>query len=504
MHHQYPHSFPLRLPSFAKDISTQLERMAALLPCRSCLQRLGQTPFSRRHNVTGSYLPMGAALALHHALQLRSMTTQQTSPMPKKKTSSPTPSKMNPKARPALTPSPSKPSSQARSPPITTPKPTKTLHPAPLASPPPSSLDQIDLSSTLPARLDLPTAPSPPVALKQRITYLYSLGKASLAFYKTGFKNIYANYQLLRRLRPHLRSLTGTSNPSPAQVLALGLPKTNSDPPVLPELPRSLLALSQRTTHDLYKLPIMGLILLICGEFTPLVLLALGEPVTPYTCRMPSQRTKAARNLVRRVEVVEQDLSRRGGRPSGGEEVGGGGKGDGHDDRQRALAFVHGFDVAGWSVRRVPVLGDMVWLGWGRGGLRRWCEAVVADAWALSNAEGGSDSVIEGMTRDEVLRFAADAGLLGTMQAVVHNADTAAEQKRKGEGVYGEGLSEEEVQRAREGVGAFVDEVGELVGRERERVASEGGNVDAVWVFVEAARRVREKGLAGPWVPMDN
>lgn len=60
------------------------------------------------------------------------------------------------------------------------------------------------------------------------------------------------------------------------------------------------------------------LILIVCGEFTPLVVLALGSRVTPLTCRVPKQlekerqarieRKKEAVRIAEMSSAVEADL----------------------------------------------------------------------------------------------------------------------------------------------------------------------------------------------------
>src|SRR6202042_2549273 len=59
-----------------------------------------------------------------------------------------------------------------------------------------------------------------------------------------------------------------------------------------------------RTSHDIRKLIPFGLILVICGEFTPLVVLALGSTVVPSTCRIPKQVIKDQVNLLKRYDSL--------------------------------------------------------------------------------------------------------------------------------------------------------------------------------------------------------
>jgi hypothetical protein len=135
-------------------------------------------------------------------------------------------------------------------------------------------------------------------------TYLFRLGKAYTTFYKTGLKAVFTNRRLLRDLpdthppnvppaltSPQTSTLPGTSTASiaatpptsPNAALSLALDKSANPT-------RASLLLRARVRHDTARLPLFALIVLICGEFTPLVVL-LFPRLTPYTCRIPSQTT---------------------------------------------------------------------------------------------------------------------------------------------------------------------------------------------------------------------
>ncbi|QSS60887.1 hypothetical protein I7I51_05692 [Histoplasma capsulatum] len=109
-------------------------------------------------------------------------------------------------------------------------------------------------TSTLPAPLSLP--PKDPTANKAK--YYFTLGKAYLSFYKTGLKN-----------------------------------------------------LIRRAAYDVRRIIPFSLILMLCGEMTPFVVLALGSLVTPFTCRVPRQvekeRVKACLRKERAVRAAEVD-----------------------------------------------------------------------------------------------------------------------------------------------------------------------------------------------------
>lgn len=130
-------------------------------------------------------------------------------------------------------------------------------------------------STTRPPPLNLPT--------KDRQTstfaHLFATGKAFLNFYKTGLRQIWTNTQLVRSLPP---------------------------PPPTQDEPRSLILLRLRTAHDLRRLPIFAVLLLICGEFTPFVVLLLPQ-IVPFTCRIPKQVRKLRLQAEERRAAARQE-----------------------------------------------------------------------------------------------------------------------------------------------------------------------------------------------------
>lgn len=127
-------------------------------------------------------------------------------------------------------------------------------------------------TSTLPPPLSLPTK-EPNLPATQRLKFYYQTGKAYLTFYKTGVKALWQNYKALRQLR--LRIPRGQSA---EQALRAGL------------FSRAEYHLIRRTKRDVSRVPIFGLILAICGEFTPIVVLFLGlTGAVPRICHIPRQ-----------------------------------------------------------------------------------------------------------------------------------------------------------------------------------------------------------------------
>ncbi|KAK4124297.1 hypothetical protein N657DRAFT_644511 [Parathielavia appendiculata] len=198
--------------------------------------------------------------------------------------------------------------------------PTHDLAPS-AANPPPT---------TRPPPLDLPPGPPDAPKLSQPyFSYLLALGKAYLRFYKIGMKHIWTNTRLLY-------STTSTNSDL---LAARPAPST-----------RAHLQLRERVQHDLRRLPLFAAMLIVCGEFTPLVVLALPGAV-PLPCRIPRQVEK----LLAKVEAR---------RAEGREELSGFA---GTLDREVAgalrattgpMAKVLGLSAPGWMPK--PVLGRMV------------------------------------------------------------------------------------------------------------------------------------------------
>lgn len=118
--------------------------------------------------------------------------------------------------------------------------------------------------------------------------YLFELGKAYVTFYKEGVKSVWGNRKLLKEKyeRTPKNDLPTIWNPS-------YVPKSFS---------RADWVFMWRTRHDMLRLPVFGLMLIVIGEFTVFVVAAC-EGVVPYPCRIPSQifhsqqRAEARRKL---------------------------------------------------------------------------------------------------------------------------------------------------------------------------------------------------------------
>lgn len=130
-------------------------------------------------------------------------------------------------------------------------------------------------ATTRPPPLNLPTRQPD----QGTFSFYFATGKAYLTFYKTGLKHIYTNWQL---------------------VLAL-------DPKALDT--RSTFLLRNRQSHDIRRLAPFALFLLICGEFTPLVI-AFFPALAPLTCRIPQQTAALRRKATARRNASFARLAR--------------------------------------------------------------------------------------------------------------------------------------------------------------------------------------------------
>lgn len=141
-------------------------------------------------------------------------------------------------------------------------------------------------ASTLPPPLNLP----PPKQPNQSIfSYYYALGKAYVLFYKSGMGAIYRNWKMTRQVQGRIAAA-----PSPQERHA-------DDEALLRSgmLSRAEFLLILRTRQDIRKIPLFVLVYLVCGEFTPLVVIALSGMV-PRTLWLPKQILAEQEKAVRR------------------------------------------------------------------------------------------------------------------------------------------------------------------------------------------------------------
>jgi hypothetical protein len=168
-------------------------------------------------------------------------------------------------------------------------------------------------ASTRPAELDLPAKIPNTVPFSQKAAWVFSMGRGYLQFYKAGLKNVYHNYKaslslrttlgLPRYLPTSLPPARGRHGPSSAALVAQMESLSIS---------RADFQLVRRSAHDIRRMLPFALVLLVCGEFTPIVVLALGNAVTPLACRLPNQNraTREKRFLLKRqaLQATQADL----------------------------------------------------------------------------------------------------------------------------------------------------------------------------------------------------
>lgn len=163
--------------------------------------------------------------------------------------------------------------------------------------------------STRPADLNLPPRLAPSATLRDRFSRYLAVGRAYYTFYKTGLKNVYHNY---RASIPIRRSLglpvyLPTSPPPAPSTGPKGTSGAVFDAAVETlNISRADLQLVRRAAYDVRRMIPFTLLLIICGEMTPLVVLALGNAVTPFTCRVPRQVDKERMAREKRKQLALQ------------------------------------------------------------------------------------------------------------------------------------------------------------------------------------------------------
>ncbi|RLM01789.1 hypothetical protein CFD26_108428 [Aspergillus turcosus] len=154
--------------------------------------------------------------------------------------------------------------------------------------------------STRPADLSIPEPVSASAGPADKLKRYVALGRAYLSFYKTGLKNVYHNYRASLPLRRSL-GLPAYLPTSPPPAPSSSSSTTNSKTKTTTfrtavqsqNLSRANFQLVRRAAYDVRRMIPFALILIVCGEMTPLAVLALGNAVTPFTCRVPQQIKKA-------------------------------------------------------------------------------------------------------------------------------------------------------------------------------------------------------------------
>ena len=247
-----------------------------------------------------------------------------------------------------------------------------------------------DLSSTRPAELEAVEAPAQgedgSVPIANRAKYLFRLGKSYVNFYKTGLKNIWYNRKEYNKIKARL----GPHHPTHAalyggQVIYRNENGNQVEIGRVPEITRREYQLYLRTKHDLRKLIPFGLVFAICGEFTPLVILALGSSIVPFTCRIPQQVQHDRRWFMKRLEdnTLERVLTTEEQTTAKIMPLD-------SPDLINSVAFLHGVSP---FARLPPIIGKVLFHSWIYPRLRLRGSEILADT-ALIRREGGF-SVLE-------------------------------------------------------------------------------------------------------------
>lgn len=150
----------------------------------------------------------------------------------------------------------------------------------------------INAPATFPAPLSLPER-DPDTSLPK---HLLALGKSYLAFYKAGGKKIWHNRKTMGKI---------TERIMPKYGAAYGKIVSKID---ASDITRAEFQLYHRTWSDLKKLPIFALVFLICGEFTPLVVVFMTG-VVPFTCKLPTQLDDDRQKLEKRRAISFRNLT---------------------------------------------------------------------------------------------------------------------------------------------------------------------------------------------------
>ncbi|KAI1325400.1 hypothetical protein F5Y16DRAFT_377925 [Xylariaceae sp. FL0255] len=108
---------------------------------------------------------------------------------------------------------------------------------------------------------------------QSNLVYFFRLGKAYMKFYKTAVKQIWTSRELLK--------------------------ERAYSPEWHERMTRAAFHVRERVPAERRRLIPFALLLLICGEFTPFIVLAFPR-ITPVTCRIPAQREKIQKSAAKR------------------------------------------------------------------------------------------------------------------------------------------------------------------------------------------------------------
>lgn len=131
--------------------------------------------------------------------------------------------------------------------------------------------------------------------------YYFSLGRSYAKFYWEGIKHIIGNAREGREIQ-HNKEFdlkAALRNAAPGKKLSMPA-----------DLSRAEFQYVVRSRHDGMRLPLLGLMFAVCGEFLPLVIMVFRKrivPVLPQTCRTPQQQLDVlAHRLEKKQALLQQ------------------------------------------------------------------------------------------------------------------------------------------------------------------------------------------------------
>lgn len=140
-------------------------------------------------------------------------------------------------------------------------------------------------TSTLPPPLDLPSRGD-----LSTLIYLYRLGRAYGGFYKDGLKAVWNNHKAVSALKKRVAAELNARKPDLASpVSASNRWRSFRDEAARKGVvTRAEFQQLERNARDIGKLPLFGLLVLLLGEWLPLLVPFIPNRV-PGTCRIPKQ-----------------------------------------------------------------------------------------------------------------------------------------------------------------------------------------------------------------------
>ncbi|KAL4882358.1 hypothetical protein BJY04DRAFT_217273 [Aspergillus karnatakaensis] len=150
--------------------------------------------------------------------------------------------------------------------------------------------------STRPAEIVHPEPAAPDATAGDKAKRYINVGRAFYSFYKTGLKNVYNNYKASLPIRKSLGIPSALPSTPPLSAFLKSSSAEQSKELQIKDAElrtsRSTFQLLNRAAYDVRRMIPFSLVLIVCGELTPLAVLILGNSITPYTCRVPKQIEK--------------------------------------------------------------------------------------------------------------------------------------------------------------------------------------------------------------------